>query len=296
MTGFDEDAFVRDLTSATAAVGAPVVPETAAAAFSAFPGHFRDGTVLWRTTDRPGDPLSYRLFPTSHIDTTAVAVDRGLVPADHPLLPLAWAWAELYDGATLHSCSFDSDFGLTKTWFYFGHRRPAGEILTAPGVPRGLAAREGGYVAEDLRLISFAAVDWRLGTVVLDFDVPGGLTRPDLDRYVDMAGSEPVPDETADVVVKNISRDYCVALAVDPADGSGFDAGFSVLDFPADSLPALPERIAAFFGDIPVHAADAFTVLGWSFGQKGRYMKAERQYRGDIRTVLTEWKKATGDA
>ncbi|GLY55156.1 aromatic prenyltransferase [Lentzea sp. NBRC 102530] len=284
--------FQRDLSAAAALTGAPCDAETALAAFAAFPEPFHTGSVLWRSTDQPNAPLSYRVFPSEPVDTVERAVACGLLPADHALLPLARSWADLYDGRTLHSCSFDSDFGLAKTWFYFGTKRPHDEILDAPGVPVPLVARIGDFAATGLRRISFAAVDWRAGSVVLDFDIDGPLSRVDLDRYTAMAGAADVPDDLAETVVKHISRDYCVALALTAADGDAFDVGFSVLDVPVSALPRLAERLTRFFGDLPV-GSNEFSVLGWSFGRRGSYVKAERQYRGDIRTLLEMWSKHT---
>ncbi|MDX3663753.1 aromatic prenyltransferase [Streptomyces sp. ID05-26A] len=289
---FTAEDFQRDVSRTAAAIGAPCDPHTASDVFTAFPEPFLSGSVLWRSTDQAQAPLSYRIFPTSPIDTTERALAAGLLPADHPLLPLARAWGGLYDGRTRHSCSFDSDFGLTKTWFYFGTKRPHDEILGAPGVPAVLTNRIGEFAELNLRRISFAAVDWRQGSVVLDFDIDGSLSRSDLDRHVRLAGGAPVDPATADTVVQHISRDYCVALGVDATTGKAFDVGVSVLDVPVETLPPLPTRLTGFFGDIPV-SRNEFTVFGWSFGRHGTYLKSERQYAGDIRAVLDTWAKET---
>ncbi|SDJ03776.1 Aromatic prenyltransferase Orf2 [Actinokineospora alba] len=289
---FTAESFRRDLVAAASAVGAPHDPDVASAVYAAFPEPFHTGSVLWRTTGQAGAPLSYRVFPTDSVDTTEQALASGLLRQHHPLLPLARSWAKLYDGKPLHSCSFDADFGLTKTWFYFGTKRPHDEILGAAEVAPALAARIGEFADMGLRHISFAAVDWRSGSVVLDFDVAGPMSPADLNRYVALTGSTAIPAETADTVVRQISRDYCVALAVNATNGVALDVGFSVLDFAACDLPSLPERLARFFGEFPVSPND-FNVLGWEFGRRGSHIKAERQYRGDIRTVLDMWMNAT---
>ncbi|MFI9275734.1 aromatic prenyltransferase [Kitasatospora sp. NPDC052896] len=293
--GYSCERFGTDLTRAAAIVAAPVDPRIAERAFETFRRDFRTGTVLWRCTDRSGDPLSFRLFPPSRVNTLTRAIDAGLLSENHPLAALAASWSQLYGGKTLHSYAFDSDFGLTKTWIYFGSRRPQAEILTAPSVPQPITRRVEEFRERGLHDISFAAIDWRYNTVVLDFDVPGPLSHDSLTALVATTGAAPVPEELAETVIKHISRDHCVALSVDPADGRALDCGFSVMDVPAAGLPPLPARLEAFFADVPTRAQNEFNVLGWSFGQRGPYVKTERQYRGDIRSLLTRWEEHTGD-
>ncbi|MFI1397964.1 aromatic prenyltransferase [Streptomyces sp. NPDC020681] len=295
LSGYDGESFATDLTRATATVGAPTDAGVAEQAFKAFRPDFTTGTVLWRCTDRSGDPLSFRLFPLEPVNTQARAISAGLLDQRHPLMPLATSWSTLYDANTQHSYAFDSDFGLTKTWIYFGSRRPAAEILSAPSVPRAIARRGAEFHERGLRDISFAAIDWRYNTVVLDFDISGPLTPESLASLVATTGAPAVSARTADTVLAYISRDHCVALAVDPANGYAVDCGFSVMDVPTAKLPRLPARLEAFFADAPTHAKDEFNVVGWSFGKKGPYMKAERQYHGDIRALLASWTEQTAD-
>ncbi|MEV4258560.1 aromatic prenyltransferase [Spirillospora sp. NPDC049652] len=81
---FSPEQFLIDARTTADAIGAPYSETVTRAVLDAYPDGFRNGAVLWRTTDRPGAPLNYRFYERRRTDTVGAAVRAGLLAAEPP--------------------------------------------------------------------------------------------------------------------------------------------------------------------------------------------------------------------
>lgn len=114
---FSPTQFLEDTQSTAAAIGAPYSEATTLKVLETYAQSFRDGAVLWRSTDRPGDALNYRFYERKPVDTVSIAVQAGLLAPDNPMIELIQSWSSLYDGAGTpeQSCDFDAKSGLVSS-------------------------------------------------------------------------------------------------------------------------------------------------------------------------------------
>jgi len=287
---FSPSRFLDDVRSTAAALDAPFDEEITRRTLAAYADDFADSAVVWKTTGRPGDDLSYRFYSRSRSDTLATAVRAGLLPADTPLAPLIRFWSGLYDGAAEQSCDFTARTGLDKTWIWLGGTRPAAEVLDTGSVPDALRRNMPAFARRGLAWVRFLAVDHRHHSVNIYFRVQGPLTDAQCADLVDLVGVSAPGAEVIAQIREFVPKDFGVSVTV-PLDGSGVRrVCFYALNLPQGSGPTVPDRIAAFFAAAPSYDADTCHVIGWSFGPgNGTYVKAERSCLGGMVALFERW-------
>ncbi|MFJ2648006.1 aromatic prenyltransferase [Streptomyces sp. NPDC087420] len=282
--------FLEDIRSTAAAVGAPFDEEVTRKALAAYAGHFLDSAVVWKTTGRPGDDLSYRFYTRTRTDTLSTATAAGLLPPDTPLAPLIAFWSDLYDGAPEQSCDFTARTGLDKTWVWLGGTRPAAEVLDAEAVPDALRRNLPAFARAGLAHIRFLAVDHRHHSVNLYFRVRGPVTAARCADIVSLVGVTPPSAEDVAEMGALMPRDYGISVTVSLTTGDVARVCFYALNVPDGRLPRIPERIATFLAAAPSYDAEGCTVIGWSYGPgNGTYVKAERSCYGDMISAFERW-------
>jgi 4-hydroxyphenylpyruvate 3-dimethylallyltransferase len=136
MATFCPNQFLADIRATTNDLGAPYSEETTRKVLEIYATNFKEGAVLWRYTDRKGDPLNYRFYERRPVDLAGMAEKAGLLSLDSTLTKLVRIWCSLYDGPGTpeQSCDFDSEAGLVKIWVYLKGIRPLDDVLNAPRV------------------------------------------------------------------------------------------------------------------------------------------------------------------
>ncbi|MGC0415900.1 aromatic prenyltransferase [Embleya sp. AB8] len=287
---FSPARFLDDIRNTAAALDAPFDEGLTRRVLAAYTADFAAGAVVWKTTSRPGDDLSYRFYSRSRTDTLAPAIRAGLLPADTPLGPLIEFWSGLYAGATEQSCDFTARTGLDKTWMWFGGTRPAAEVLDVEPVPDPLRRNMAAFRRRGLGWVRFLAVDHRRHSVNIYFRVRGPLTAEQCADLVELAGVTAPGPEVVAVMREFVPRDYGISVTVSLDDGRVRRVCFYALKLPRERAPEVPERIARFFAAAPSYDRDECHVIGWSFGPgDGTYVKAERSCRGDMVSLFERW-------
>ena len=161
--------------------------------------NFERGAVLWKATSKE-DGVAFRFYERERVDVVGPAINHGLIPGNHPMIPLITSWANFRENA-IASCDFDPAKGLNKTWIWLGGRFPLEELLAAPNVPDTLRSLEPILKNAGLHTVRHAAVDWRSSTVNIYFWVPGPMTLTCVNRLCALSGSEPI-DEKALAAMK----------------------------------------------------------------------------------------------
>ncbi|WP_049572089.1 aromatic prenyltransferase [Streptomyces sp. SBT349] len=289
-TGYSQPRFLDDIRSTAAALGAPFDEDVTRDALSAFADEFGTGAVVWKTTSRPGDDLSYRFYSRSRTDTVATAMRAGLLPRATPLAPLIAHWSGLFGGAAEQSCDFTAGSGLDKTWVWLGGTRPASDVLDAGPVPDALRRNVPACERRGLAYIRFLAVDHRRSTVNVYFRVRGPLTHAQAADLVGLVRVPPPPRELVAEIGAFVPGDFGVSVTFSLRDGRAERVCFYALRIPRDRAPRLPDRITAFLSAAPSYDAEDCHVVGWSFGPgNGTYVKAERSCLGGMISLFERW-------
>lgn len=257
---------------------------------------FREGAVLWRTTDKPRGALNYRFYERKQTDTVATAVRGGLLRADNKAADLISSWSSLYQGSSTELCDFDTALGLAKTWVYLGGLRPVEEVLGVRGVPWSIRRHEGLFRKLGLVSVRHVAVDYQHDTANLYFRTGSGITPEECERLLSLAESGP-PDTTVFDDMANFTAPdgYTFSVTMSIGTGDVERVGFYALRLPAGRLPRVGERLAAFFASAPSHDDEEMNALAWSFGKENNYLKAERSYCGRLVSLMREWNSPMTD-
>ncbi|KAK4693763.1 hypothetical protein P7C71_g3695, partial [Lecanoromycetidae sp. Uapishka_2] len=294
MDQFCPTRFLDDVRKTSAAIGAPYSESATRAVIDAYSQSFRDGAVLWRATNRPGDALNYRFYERRPIDTVAIAVRAGFLAPDNVMAGLITSWSGLYDGTPEQSCDFDAEKGLTKAWVYLAGFRPINDILGAAGVPE--TVRQHGPTFHDLglELVRHVAVDYDSNTVNIYFRAPGPISEAQAATYVALADCPP-PSKAELLAMRELLNPtgFTFSVTITAATGIIKRVGFYALKLPPNSFPEIGERLATFFKEAPSYDAEEMNAVAWSFGEGGkRYIKAERSYCGRLVPLLRDWSSA----
>lgn len=284
---FMPDAFIADIKAAALAIGAPFSESATRRMLAVYEKPFASGAVLWKTTDRPGDALSYRFYSRQRADTVAMAAQAGLIDPADPMGRLATAWSALNDGAPVQSCDFDADSGLAKTWIFLGGTMPLTAVLAADGVPAAVRKLEPALRERRLEHVRYTAVDYRHHTVNLYFRVKGPFSADHLSGIAELASS-PAADPA---IVEEMSaflprKDFLAATTIDIRSGDVERVAFYATQLPHDQFPALRDRLSRFFSSTPSYDDHDINIIAWSFGARGTYMKAERSWFGKVASLL----------
>ncbi|KAG4437220.1 hypothetical protein IFR05_007309 [Cadophora sp. M221] len=290
---FSPERFLEDTKRTAEAIGAPYSEAATKAVLEAYAQSFKDGAVLWRATNRPGDALNFRFYERRPVDTVSIAVKAGFIEKDNIMGTLITSWSSLYtgDGTPEQSCDFDAGTGLTKAWVYMGGMRPIDDILNAEHVPESLKKHGPTFHGLGLELVRHVAVDYYSGTVNIYFRAPGPLNVEQASRFVALADCPPLPEAEVMEMRKFLNpTGFTFAVTIKLSTGSISRVGFYALKLPIGSFPEIGSRLATFFSTAPSHDTEEMNAIAWSFGPGGkRYIKAERSYCGRLVPLLRDW-------
>jgi 4-hydroxyphenylpyruvate 3-dimethylallyltransferase len=288
-SSFSERQFFEDIRSTAAALRAPFSEDVTRKVLEIFADDFSTGATVWKTTERPGDPLSYRFFARSRTDNIGAALRSGLLAEENDCTALMTHWTEAYPSSA-QSCDFDAINGIAKTWLYLGRPWPATEILGQPFVPATLRDHIAAFHRAGLDYVRFVAADYRHRSVNVYFRARGPISMAQCARILALVDvTLPAPELIAEMR-SFLPDDFCVAVTVSLGTGRLERACFYVVGLPAGRFPTLPERVSRFFAVAPSLDATTVNVVGWSFGRTGgTYIKAEKGYVGDMAALLHDW-------
>lgn len=288
-TAFSAPKFLIDVTKLADKIQAPYSEARISEVLETFKECFKDAIVAWRTTDRPGDTLNYRIFLRRQLDTISIPIKGGLLRPDKPLVRLVTSWSSLNNGATEQWCDFDPNAGLVKTWVNWKGSRPIDDILNASEVPATIRSHSPNFHSLGLKMVTFVAVDYRGNTVNLYFVAPGPVSQHQAAQYTNLAGCSPPTDlEFRDMLQFLHPQGYHFAVTMDYSSGRITRVAFYALDLPQSHSPAMDDRISEFFVEASSYDERQTRVVAWSHGLGGsKYMKAESSCSGELATLST---------
>jgi len=254
---------------------------------------FASGAVLWRTTNRPNEALSYRFYSRSPIDTVSIAISADFIKPSNPLVHLIQRWSEPWAGPTPEqSCDFDSEKGLSKIWVTFGAFRQLDDLLSVEGVPDSVRQHKHVFHSLGLELLRNVAVDFQSDTVNLYLRVSGALTEEKAASLVALADGSTLTPSMWTEMQRYLSPSGCtLATTILAATGEIKRVAIYALGLPPDSFPDIGDKLKTFFEVAPSYDSNEFTAVGWSFGAGGRnYLKAEKSYCGELYPLLRSHK------
>jgi 4-hydroxyphenylpyruvate 3-dimethylallyltransferase len=279
--------FVSDIEETASAIGAPFSREVTRRMLDTYAEGFATGAVLWKTTSRPGDALSYRFYSRRRWDTMGIATRAGLVTPGSPLSELVTSWSGLNDGQPVQSCDFDADSGLAKAWVFLGATVPLSEVLGAQGVPQRVLDLAPTLREHGLERVRYTAVDFRHSTVNVYFRVQGPFSAEHLRKIAGLAHS-PDADEALfeEIRARMPRKDYVAGVTISLDRGRIERVAVYAADLPKDQLPSTSSRITRFFSAAPSYDEREVNVVAWSFGPQGHYVKAERSWFGNLASLF----------
>src|SRR6266566_7210655 len=113
---FSPTRFLTDFKKLADAIGAPYSEPAIQETLDTFEGCFKEGAVIWRTTNRPNDVVNYRFYLRRRLDTVEMATKAGFIEPGNQMGRLATSWSALFNGDTEQWCDFHPKMGLVKTW------------------------------------------------------------------------------------------------------------------------------------------------------------------------------------
>jgi 4-hydroxyphenylpyruvate 3-dimethylallyltransferase len=280
--------FVDEVRTAASRVGAPFSASVTRRMREVFAEGFTSGAALWKTTNRPGDDLSYRFYSRRRTDTVDTAQCAGLLPGEKAALgTLVTSWSALNGGAPVQSCDFDAAGGLAKTWIFLGGTLPLDEVLSAPDVPGSLRRLAPKLRDRGLEHVRYCAVDYARRSANLYFRVRGPFSASQLSGITSLAGVPRQPAKKVAELAEYLPQgDYVAAVTIGIHTGVVERVAFYATQLPDDGLPVLDQRLTRFFASVPSHDERAVNVVAWSFGAQGAYMKAERSWFGNVASIF----------
>lgn len=287
---FDPVRFLTDFKKTADAIGSAYSESSILKALETFKVCFRDGAVIWRTTNRDGDPVNYRFYLRRRLDTIEIATRAGYLEPDNQMARLITSWSALYKGDTEQWCDFHPETGLAKTWVNLKGRRPVDDILNAPEVPDSVRAHGPKFHSLGLELVRFLAVDYEGSTMNLYFTAPGPVSETQATQYTALAQCKPpTKEEFQDMRSFLNPQGFAFAVTMEYKTGAIKRVAFYALSLPQNRLPTVNDRVTTFFTAAPSYDKQQTKNVAWSYGVGDKkYMKAESSYVGELATVLKD--------
>ncbi|PYH97268.1 hypothetical protein BO71DRAFT_468204 [Aspergillus ellipticus CBS 707.79] len=275
-SAFDQPQFLNDFKKTADAIGAPYSETAILDTLKTFETCFKEGAVIWRTTNRPRDPVNYRFYLRRRLDTVHIATQAGYLDPNDPMGQL---W-----------CDFHPETGLVKTWVNLKGRRPVDDILNAAVVPESVRAHAPTFHRLGLRLVRFLAVDYDGNSMNLYFTAPGPISETQAAQYTKLAQCDPpTAQEYQDMQTFLNPQGFAFAVTMEYTTGTIKRVAFYALNLPANQLPVVNDRVLDFFAAAPSYDKHRTKNVAWSFGVGNKkYMKAESSYVGELATVLKD--------
>ncbi|KAE9377664.1 hypothetical protein N431DRAFT_527667 [Stipitochalara longipes BDJ] len=293
MTTFCPNRFLADIRKIINTLGIAYSDETTRNIVKLYAINFEEGPVLWRYTDRKGDPLNYRFYERRPVDLATVAEKAGLLPRDNSLTKLVKSWCSLYDGPGTpeQSCDFDSAAGLVKIWVYLKGIRPLDDILNAYGVPEQLKIHQATFYSLGLDSVRHVAVDYEKNTVNLYFRARGPVSAEQAASFIALAGGFPPSEKQFAELEKDLNpKGFTFSVTIVPASGAISRVAFYALRLPIGTFPEINSQLKSFFATAPSCDTEEMNAIAWSFGKGNmNYVKGERSYSGRLVSLMRYW-------
>lgn len=294
---FSAESFLSEVRRGTNVLGVEYCEDTAMSILQAYSTEIPDGVVQIRASSRPGEPLVYRLYPSTPRDGTRPAIMAGMLDPCNPRIPLVKSWLELYPKA-YGNPDFESGKGFCGAFIFFGVNtegglRPLDEILDAPNVPAYITKNRALLHDNGLSIVQSARVEYHTGCIEFYFVVLGPLTKDLAARFTALAGAEPPSDFLYDEMSTMLGPGNFFLGVVFDDKGTIIRVDFYILfpiELPGGRMPDLPKRLHEFW-EIDTYAEEEMDILAWSFGRdlEQPYIQAERTFTGNLRNLWRSW-------
>ncbi|MGI5119223.1 aromatic prenyltransferase [Marinactinospora thermotolerans] len=293
---FSPSRFIKDVQGTATSIGAAFDQERTRRVIDAYEQSFSTGAVLWKTTSRAGDALSYRFYSREPTDTVEIAARAGFIDVRSPLVPLVTSLSAMNGGAALQSCDFDADRGLAKCWVFLGGMLRLEEVLAVDHMPEALRRQEAALAGRGLEFVRHVSVDFRHQTVNLYFGVLGRFRAGQQAAVAELVHSPPADAALVEEIGGYMREEHYLAALTWSADTGCFErACFYAPHIPEGRIPDVGPRLAGFLRDAPSYDPTDVHIVGWSFGAGGTsYVKGERSYCGDLAGLLRDWRALPG--
>jgi 4-hydroxyphenylpyruvate 3-dimethylallyltransferase len=281
---YSRSRLLNDIKTTANAIKAPYSESSTIQVLNVLENCFREGVIIFRATDRPGDALNYRVYIHKNMDTLSMAKEGNLLDPKHQMLIPLEIWCALYNNSPQQWCDFDANAGLVKTWLHLMTLRPIDELLTAPGIPSNFKSHLPNFQSLGLNLVWFVAVDYHRNTLNIYFLVQGVLTKEQAARLTNLVGSPPPSDAEFEDIKKLIDqRGYFFAVTMRYPEAAIARVAFYALNLTPDQLPITEGRLRTFLDVSPIYDARPAAVYSWSFAKGGEtYKKLELGYSGEF--------------
>lgn len=288
---FSPSRFLDDLKHVCHVCQAPYSEEMTRKVLDAYASSFSRAAIQLRVTDRPGDAVNYRFYERKSINTIKPAMAAKMLDPQNPMIKIFESWSDLYGGAPVQLCDFDAEKGLVKAWIYLTGLRPLDDILDAPGIPVTVGHYRETFRSLQLSRVRYVAVDFYAHTVNLYFRAPGPLTLEQAAQYAALAGSPaPSPAQYTEIAKFLNPSNFAFGVTIDSLTGSIKRVAIYAVKLATGNFPTIGQRISTFFQEVPSYDQEDVNIIAWSFGRGGStYMKAEKNYCGELAQVLTSW-------
>lgn len=261
---FSPSTFLEDIKKLAHTLGAPYSEPAILKVLEVFEECFKDAVVVWRTTDRPGDALNYRLYLRRKLDTISMATQAGLLKPDNPLARMVSSCSLLCNGETEQWVDFDPNAGLAKTWVWLRVPRPVDDILDVPEMPAAVRAHGPTFHSLGLKLVTFIAVDYHGDTMNLYFVAPGPFSRAQAAQYTNLAGCSPPTDHEYQDLLESLHPEaYHFAVTMDFHTGRITRVAFYAMDFTLSKTPTMSDRIVKFLAEAPSYDQHRMRIFSW---------------------------------
>lgn len=291
---FVEARFLEDIRKGSEEMGAPYDEEAVRGVINAYGDLMYDAAIQMRGSSRAGVPLLFRVITSTQADTIDIALGRGWLHPDDPLVVLAAAARGHFDGLPFELPEFSVDRGCDAVFMYLGGVRPAGEVLGVPGMPAAIRAHGDEFRARGLDQVVVVHFQFTRQRVSLFFLAQGPLSRKALDDLVALCGAPP-PSDAAYRDIIGVLRDsgYYFTVVMDYNTGKIVKIELHLLfpvKLPDDmQIPEVGENLATFW-DIPSYESEDSDVLSYCFGDTSSgEVLALRGYCGGLRSLLRHW-------
>ena len=287
---FSPEKFLNDFKRASDAIGAPYSEPVILTTLNVFKECFDEAVVILRTTNRPRDPLNYRIFLRRRLDTISIATEAGLIEPNNPIARLLTSWSSLNNGETWQWCDFDPETGLGKTWVNLKGRQPIDDILNAREVPLSVRAHGPTFHSLGLESVIFVAGDYHGSTINLYFAAPGPVSKTQAAQYASLAECSPPTDEEFEDMRNFLNpKSFTFAVTMDYKTGRITRVAFYAVRLPPHVSPTVGDRILKFFSETPSYDQEQTRFIAWSYGRgDSKYLKAESSYSGEWAALLKD--------
>ncbi|KAK7741752.1 hypothetical protein SLS53_004815 [Cytospora paraplurivora] len=290
---FVEAQFLEDLEKASRELEAPYDEKVLKEVINAYGELMYDAAIQVRGSNHEGVPLLFRVLMATPADTIDIALRRGWLHPDQPLVGLVKAARAHFEG-TIDEPEFTVDKGCDGMFLYLGGLRDLAEVLGIPGMPDVIRAHREAF--ERLRLDKIVTVHFQYPQELISFYflAQGPISKKALDEAIALSGAPPATDALyKDIVGVLLEEPYYLNVIMDYRTGRIIRVEVQLL-FPVKlppemEIPEIGERLATFW-DMPSHEYEDMDMLTYNFGDTHLgSVFGLRSYCGGLRNLLRDW-------